>query len=254
MPISRPLTLESESGEREPFHQSRATRSDLPGGRSTSADLNRAKLSSANCAPANSRTNQPSTSLKGRLTGLVTPETRNHAVARHAFDSCWKWTRRVVEQEISRGSAQRADESPGLSSSNRRHHDMGVDDRHGDDGFAENPAALPPALLKLSRRTPDVDRRGQLINQTGDDVFRVAVRNGILSFVGREVRASRFASRQPPDDPVAQLDEARCAGPKPRCLFGHLRRLWQQPLCGNLAAEIREIRSSARIDFLSAQG
>ena len=70
----------------------------------------------------------------------------------------------------------------------------------------------------------------------------------VLRLVGREAEAADLAARQLPDHPVARFDEAPVLFPDRGSLRCDLGGLCQQPLAGELAAEIVEKRAALGID------
>ena len=81
---------------------------------------------------------------EGRLTGFVAPKPRQRAILGHALDPLGQRTRAIVEKQKCGRRSKGADERARFDRSDRRHDDVGVDDRNGDHGVTENAGALAP--------------------------------------------------------------------------------------------------------------
>jgi hypothetical protein len=169
-----------------------------------------------------------------RLSGLVAPQTGDDAVASDALDSRREGTRFVVEQQIGRRRAERADKHSSLRRADGRGHHMRINGGDRDHRLSQNAALVAPSLRENPRWTTDGDRRAQLWQKARRRVPGITVLKGILRFVRGEVGATYLMSGQSPDEPIPCFNEAR--GPRPHLgsFLRQLRGLGQQPFAGYL--------------------
>ena len=184
------------------------------------------------------------------LAGFRAPEAGERRAEGGAFETRRQRPGGGVEHEEGRRGAEGADEGAGPGGADRGQHDVRVDRRYRDAGGAGDAGAAAPVGRERAGGGARGEGGREAALEAGDDAGRVARAGAVLRLEGGEVEAAGLAAGELPDQPVAGLDEAVGFGPEIRGLLGELRGLGEQPLAGELAAEVGEEAAAAGVDRL----
>ena len=250
--MSRPLSSASTSTDRLPFHQSRASRPDAPGGAPKPSAWRWAWTSMPGrrgglvVARRHGVLDEPAEDVAdARLAGLVADEPGQDPVLDRAAHAGHDLLGRA-EDHVADRRAHDHDHPPRAGDRRRRDRDVGIDvaDGHRRAG----PQAGPRGRL-LGQATGALADGSDVARQLGvDDVAQPRVERGEVVGVGEAValRPHRLVAGgagvagldpgEPPDDPVGRLDEAVGGGVRVGRLVEDLEDLGEEPLRRDLAA------------------